>query len=128
MKCKCQMLGSDPIAYPIATPLPTPLPSLMIGRRRGLERVVNSLGRPVRRVNKSDDVLVDIDRLKQEVFVGRLGAVFAKDLFGAVETPYLESGVHKSAIRKKLIQAGHGMETIDPFFSFPVAAVVRTIL
>jgi len=81
------------VATGYRSPLTGPCGSLMIGRRRGRERVVNALIRPVGRVNKSDDVLFDINRLKQEVFVGRLADVFAKDLFSAVETPHEESRV-----------------------------------
>ena len=49
----------------------------MIGIRLSRERVVGTASRPVGRIDESDDVLLDIDRLKQELFIGRLGGVFA---------------------------------------------------
>ena len=93
-----------------------------------IEGIVDPVSTAFRRVNKSDDVLVNIHRFEQEALALALVAYSREaSASGAVETPHLESRVQKSSIREQIVQTLHGMEAIDRLLALPVATVVRAV-
>jgi len=92
--------------------------SLMIGRDRVLEGVVNSFLRPLRRVNESDEVFFDIDGLEKKSFMGVRGRVLEQDLPGPVQPPHFKPRSEKAAIGERFMETRDGMEAVDGHDSF----------
>ena len=82
---------------------------------------------PLRRVHKSVEIFLDIDRVEDQAFVmNRLG-VFDQNSPGAVDTPHLKSRPKQSAVRVKFFLPRHRVETIDRDSILAIKAVIGPI-
>ena len=64
---------------------------------------------PLRRVHKSVEIFVDIDRIEEHAFVSSHVGVFDQNASRAIEAPHLKSRPKESAVRIKLVQPRHRM-------------------
>src|SRR6267378_4635736 len=58
----------------------------------------------------------------------RLLSVFDKYSGRSIEAPHFKPRPEKSAVRKKLVQTGHGMKATDSHFIFSIKTIVGAIL
>src|SRR6267143_5875902 len=58
----------------------------------------------------------------------RLLSVFDQYSGRSIEAPHFKSRPEKSAVRKKLVQTGHGMKATDSHFIFSIKTIVGAIL
>src|SRR5260370_18772607 len=87
---------------------------LLVVRRCVWERIIEATAIPFRGVRKSIEIFLDIDRLEEQAFVtDRLG-VFDQNSCGTIDAPHPKSRPKKSAVRIKLFQVRHRIQTIDP--------------
>jgi hypothetical protein len=100
---------------------------LLVVRRCVRERIVEATAIPFRGVHKSVEIFVDIDRIEEQVFVTHPVGVFDQNSFGAIEAPHLKSGPKESAVRVKLVQPSHRMETIYRRSILAIKAVIGPI-
>src|SRR5260221_8694469 len=81
----------------------------------------------VRGVHKSVEIFLDIDWLKDHAPVtDRLG-VFDQNSGGTIDAPHPKTCPKKSAVRVKLLQPCHCMETINRDSILAIKAAVRPI-
>jgi len=98
--------------------------NLLVVSRCIRERIVEAMAILVRGVCKSVEVFFDINRFEEEPFVPNRLGVFDQNSGGAIDAPHPKSGPKKSAVRIKLFQVRHRMETIDRDLIFASKAVI----
>src|ERR1700758_4170973 len=86
---------------------------LPIIRRSVREGIVKPIAVPFRGIDKSVQIFLDIYRLEKQAPVAYFFGVFDQNSRRTIDAPHPESGPEKSAIRIKLLQPCHRMETID---------------
>ena len=100
---------------------------LVMVRRCVPKRIVETTAIPFRGVDKSIEIFLDIDRIEEQAFVPNLLCVFDQNSFGAIDAPHLKSRPKESAVRVKLFQPRHRMETIDRHSILAIKAVIGPI-
>jgi hypothetical protein len=100
---------------------------LLVVRRCVRERIIEAAAIPFRGVHKSVEIFLDIDRIEQQVFVLDLLGVFDQNASGSIEALHLKSRPKESAVRVRLVQPRHRMETIDRDSVHAIQAVISPI-
>src|SRR6516225_11129373 len=100
---------------------------LLVVRGCVREGIINVPAIPIRRVHKSVELFVDIDRIEEHAFVPSHVGVFDQNSFRAIDAPHLKSRPKESAVRVKLVQPRHRMDTIDRDSIFAIQAVIGPI-
>jgi hypothetical protein len=100
---------------------------LLVVRRCVWERIIEATAIPCWGVYKPVEIFLDIDWIEEQAFVtSRLG-VFDQNASGTIDAPHFKSGPKESAVRVKLLQPRHRMETIDRDPIFAIKPVIGAI-
>src|SRR5258708_4050300 len=112
-----------------ASPAPT-LPNfqtLLVVRRCVRERIIEATTIPLRRVHKSVEIFLDIDRFEEQAFVTNLVRVFDQNSSGAIDAPDPKSRPQESAVRIKDVRPRHRMQTTDRDSILAIKGVIGSI-